>query len=106
MSFQRSFIKRDTDIPVFMRWIKKNDSVIDLGCGRGLLLERLAAEKQVKGFGIERNPEKILQCLERRVNVIQGDIFDALCKLPDNSADWVVCSRILQELEHPAEVIL
>ena len=75
MSLNRTIIKRDTDIPVFLEWIGTRDTVLDLGCGRGDLLVRLTQEKNVHGFGIERNPQKVAICLERGVNVVQGDIL-------------------------------
>lgn len=106
MSLNRTIVKRDTDIPVFLEWIGTRDSVLDLGCGRGELLVRLAQEKNVHGFGVERNPQKVAICLERGVNVVQGDILSLLRTLPDQSFDWVVCSRILQELDDPSEIIL
>ncbi|MDR2981780.1 MAG: methionine biosynthesis protein MetW [Puniceicoccales bacterium] len=106
MSLQRTFIKRDTDIPVFMRWIQEGANVLDLGCGRGEMLFRLAAEKKVQGIGVEKNPDKVAICLDKGVRVIQGDILDLLKQIPDASFDWVVCSRILQELEQPGEIIL
>lgn len=96
----------DADLRVFGEWIGEADRVLDLGCGRGALLESLASRKRVFGVGVDNDLEKISVCLGRGVNAIQGDMLGVLRTMPDASFDWVVCSRVLQELQNPSEVVL
>ena len=46
------------DLCIIASWIKKGSRVLDLGCGNGDLLAWLAADRGVRGTGIERDKEK------------------------------------------------
>lgn len=99
-------IRNAADIRIFGEWVAPGERVLDLGCGRGALLDHLVSEKSVYGVGVDNDAEKITTCLERGVSVIQGDMLEVLDGFPDASFDWVVCSRVLQEVSNPSEVVL
>ncbi len=80
-------------------------SVLDLGCGAGELLRRLIDMKQVKGQGLEKDPESVMQCIERKVPVLQSDLDEGLKELPDSSFDYVILEETLQTLLRPAEIL-
>ena len=48
---RKEVAKRRTDQMVINQGIRKGDKVLDLGCGRGSLLELLIREKKVQGLG-------------------------------------------------------
>ena len=98
--------RNDADLRLFGEWIPDGARVLDLGCGRGALLAHLAGRRRIFGVGVDNDLDKTTGCLERGVNVIQGDMLGVLRTLPDASYDWVVCSRVLQELSNPSEVVL
>lgn len=101
----RTNIKRETDLQILGGWIAQGQSVLDLGCGRGIFLEHLRQTKQVYGVGVDNDPHKITGCIKRGVPVFQGDIVALLQEFHDASFDWVVCSRTLQELNEPGAII-
>jgi tRNA1(Val) A37 N6-methylase TrmN6 len=79
--------------------VKKNASVVDLGCGNGIISILLAGKTQASSIvGIEIQPEVaelaarsiLLNRLEDRVKIIQGDIKDAPTFLGLSSVDVVV----------------
>lgn len=102
----RSIVKKEADLKVISDWVKKDEKVLDLGCGRGILLEHLRETKNVKGLGVDFDSQKAAACISRGVNVYQGDIRKALSMLSDNSFDWVVFSRMVEELPEPGQIIL
>jgi len=85
--------------------IEPGSRVLDLGCGNGEFLHYLAAAKQVKGLGIEINPQKIDQCVHLGIPVIHGDLNEPLDYLEDQSFDCVLLTRTLQELTHPEHLL-
>lgn len=97
--------KRRADQHILSEWIENSCRVLDLGCGRGILLELLKQQKRVYGIGIDLNPAKIQGCVKRGVNAYQGEIVSTLGEFPDRFFDWVICSRTVQELEEPGRVI-
>lgn len=106
MSLRRKSFRDEADLRLFGEWIPDGSRVLDVGCGRGILLEHLVTQKRAFGVGVDNDPVKVAGCVERGVNVIQGDLHAVLREVPDASYDWVVCSRVLQELSNPAEVVL
>ena len=86
-------------------WIKENSRVLDLGCGDGSLLETLTNKHQVRGYGLEIDPDSISQCIDRGVNVIEQDLNKGLENFADASFDTVVMMQTLQALRYPHLVL-
>ncbi|MGF1449851.1 MAG: methionine biosynthesis protein MetW [Opitutales bacterium] len=97
--------KRKVDFTALCEWVGEGQRVLDLGCGRGILLHDLKQLKGIYGLGVDLNPEKIEGCIKRGVPAYQGDIEAILSEFPDDFFDWVVCSRTLPELARPAAVL-
>ncbi|MGM0563055.1 MAG: methionine biosynthesis protein MetW [Pseudomonadota bacterium] len=95
-----------TDQAIIANWIRPGSRVLDLGCGDGALLDHLARERQVRGYGVEIDPEAITLCTERGVNVIQRNIESDLGSLRSQSFDYVVMSQSLQTLRKTDQALL
>jgi methionine biosynthesis protein MetW len=94
------------DFEAIADWVAPAASVLDLGCGDGLLLEFLAASRDVKGYGIEIADENVVACVKRGVNVIQGDLERGLQGFDAGSFDYVILSQTLQAVRHTEEIML
>ena len=103
---KRQNIKRETDLLIISDWIEKGARVLDLGCGRGILLEHLRRKKGCYAIGVDNSFSKISGCVKRGVAAYHGSVGDVLKQFPDNHFDWVVCSRTLQDLEEPMPIIM
>ena len=90
--------KRKVELRAIADWVKEGESVLDLGCGRGILLEELVKLKNIYAVGIDSDFEKVVRCVKRGINVIHGDIVGELAAFGDKSFDWIICSRTLPEL--------
>ena len=106
IAITKSDVKKEADLKIIGDWVKNEEKVLDLGCGRGILLEHLRETKNVNGLGVDFDCDKASACISRGVAVYQGDIRKALSMLPDNSFDWVVFSRMVEELPEPGRIIL
>lgn len=91
----RSDLKHITD------WVNEGDRILDLGCGDGELLLHLQTTKNTTGYGMEINPEQIVTCVARGVDVIHQDLNDSLSYLDDASFDTVMMTQSLQQTRHP-----
>ncbi len=97
--------KRRWDHEEIERIITPGSLVLDLGCGNGELLERLVRSKKVQGQGVELDPEKVYECVERGVSVFQTDLDEGLKGFPDNSFDFVILEETLQTVHQPVKVL-
>jgi len=94
------------DFEAIAAWVAPEATVLDLGCGDGLLLKFLAASRAVKGYGIEIADENVLACVTHGVNVIQGDLERGLQGFDAGSFDYVILSQTLQAMRHTEEIVL
>lgn len=81
--------------------------VVDVGCGTGVLLERvLDREPSATCVGIDVTPEMLavaVQRLGRRATFVRGSATQL--PLPDRSADVVVSTNALHYLADPARLV-
>ena len=70
----RNLSRRQVDLEIITEWVAPESRVLDLGCGRGVLLQNLRDEKSIYGVGVDTDPIKINGCIKRGVNAYQGDI--------------------------------
>ncbi len=93
------------EYPIIEEIIKPNSRVLDLGCGDGTLLQLLSAELNIEGLGIEIKQERVVECVERGISVIQHNLDEGLPNFPDNSFDYAILSQTLPEVRQPELVI-
>jgi methionine biosynthesis protein MetW len=84
--------------------VEPDSTVLDVGCGDGRLLANLLRDKNVKGKGIELDQELVLDCICRRLPVIQQDIEQGLGYYGDKSMDYVILSQTVQTVKNPEKV--
>lgn len=97
--------KRTVDMQILADWIEPGARVLDLGCGRGVLLEFLAQTRKARAFGVDLDFNKITACVRRGLAAYQGDMLGYMRALPEGHFDHVICSRTLEEVPDPAAVI-
>ncbi|MEM0966663.1 MAG: methionine biosynthesis protein MetW [Verrucomicrobiota bacterium] len=102
---QRTNKRRQIDFEILVDWIESGSRVLDLGCGRGILLRELIDRKNVYGIGVDSNPDKIASCIKRGVNAFQGDVKETMDRFEEDSFDYVVLTRTLELVGEPGAVI-
>lgn len=85
--------------------IEPNSTVLDIGCGNGVLLANLITDKGIKGEGIELKQDLVLDCICRGLPIIQHDIEQGLKSYADKSFDYVILSQTVQTVKNPKRVI-
>ena len=98
-------VKRTVDMQIIADWVEPQSRVLDLGCGRGVLLELLVQTKQVFAVGVDLDFDKISACVRRGITAYQGDMMSFMRAFPDGHFDRVICSRTLEEVDEPHAVI-
>ena len=93
------------DLQIIASLIQKNSRVLDLGCGKGDLLEYLQEHKQVEGNGIEIDEENVISGISRGLSILHGDINEETLDYGDKSFDYVILSQTLQQVYNPENVI-
>lgn len=80
------------------------ESVLEIGCGRGELLEGLR-EKGINAQGIDLDAAMVGRCQEKGLNVLHGDGISYLEGQPDGVLGGIIAIQVvehlrLQELQH------
>ncbi len=94
-----------SDLDIIQNWIQPNSPVLDLGCGQGELLEYLKVQKQCQGYGLEKNEDSIVSCIEKGLNVIEHDLNNGLSHFKDQCVNTVIMTQALQAVERPDELL-
>ena len=75
------------DLKIIQNWISPNSRILDLACGDGSLLKDLKLSKQVDGYGLEIDSEKITEAISNNINVIAANLDSGLSQFSDKSFD-------------------
>jgi methionine biosynthesis protein MetW len=95
-----------SDFEAIAAWVQPDSSVLDLGCGDGLLLRYLRQSRNVRGYGIDISDDNVLACVRNGVNVIQSDLERGLAGFDAGSFDYVILSQTLQAMRRTEEIVL
>jgi methionine biosynthesis protein MetW len=90
---------------VIVDLIPPESSVLDLGCGDGLLMDLVSREKAGRCQGIEIDEQAIYVCVGKGLSVFHGDLNTGLVDFSDASFDFVILDQTLQQLERPDQVL-
>ncbi len=91
--------------------ITPGSRVMDIGCGEGQLLGFLTEEKRIIGHGIELEPSRVSQAVQKGLAVIQGDADHDLIHYPsynldeNKGFDVSILSLTLQVMQQPRSVL-
>ena len=95
------------DFEIISEWIKKESTVLDLGCGDSTLLNYLVASKDINGYGLEKDIEKVQESIKKNISVIQADFNVGLEQYFENNFfDYAIMTQALQENKNPDQIIL
>jgi SAM-dependent methyltransferase len=86
----------------YVELLRGKNRVVDLGCGRGELIEMLKAEG-VNAYGVEIDPDFVSLLEEKGIEVVAQDAVAHLSELEADSLDGVVGSHLVEHLP-PASV--
>lgn len=93
------------DLTHIQRWIAPGSRVLDLGCGDGEFLQTLRDQRQVRGLGLEIDPDNLTAALGRGLNIVEQNMDEGLANFPDQSFDTVVMAHALQAVHYPDRVL-
>jgi len=95
-----------SDFQAIAAWVRPDSTVLDLGCGDGLLLKYLKQTRNARGYGIDIADANVLACVKNGVNVIQSDLERGLAGFDAGSFDCVILSQTLQAVRRTEEILL
>lgn len=93
-----------------LEWLRRErpqGPVVELGCGSGLLLERLVAEnlyEPAQLFGIEQSSEAVAIARRQVANVQTGDV-EARLPFADGAVGVVILAEVIEHLIKPWHVL-
>jgi len=81
--------------------LEDKDRVLEIGCGLGVLLNKLPAENKV---GIEINDFAVEECVKRGLSVVKADAEEEL-PFRDSSFDVVIMNSVIEHFRKPEPVV-
>ena len=88
------------DYQVILEFIPSGSKILDIGCSDGELIN-LLSQKGVSCQGVEIDQEKVVKCLEKGLDVIQGDISHIVDNFPHNQFDFCILTQTIQTVQKP-----
>jgi methionine biosynthesis protein MetW len=83
--------------------IEPGSTVLDVGCGEGLLLEYLTKNRAIKGYGVDISHEAA-KLAETRGIVIK--VTDILAWEIEEKYDYIILSEVIEHLANSEQVIV
>ena len=81
----------------YLELLRTRRRVVDLGCGRGELLE-LLRDADVSAYGVELDPDVVAVCQEKGLEVLQGDAVSHVEALQQEAVDGIIASHLIEHL--------
>lgn len=81
----------------YVERLRGHAPVLDLGCGRGELLELLRSAG-IAARGVEGNANAVQECRAKGLDVAQGDLVEFLERQPPGSVGAVVAAQVAEHL--------
>lgn len=81
----------------YLELLPPGGEILDLGCGRGELLE-LLAESGFRGYGVDLNAQMVASCLDKGLRAERADLLEALAARPDASLDGIVSIQVIEHI--------
>lgn len=97
--------KRRLDLDRIDQLVPAGSSVLDLGSGAGEFLVHLRHRGCGHVQGVDIDVDRVVECIENGIDVIQADLDRPLDVFDDRSFDYVLLSRTLQVVRHPPVVM-
>jgi len=94
------------DFQTMLELIPARSSVLDLGCGPGALLGMLKEQGFRRLMGVECDPDSVLSCTRRGLDVIRADLNLGLPGFADKQFDVVILSQTLQTVRDVEKMLL
>lgn len=91
--------------PLIAARVPHGARVLDLGCGGGALLAHLRDTRGCSVQGVEIDPDKVVACARRGVDVLQLDLEQGLEMFADASFDVVLMVDSLPNLRHTEKAL-
>ena len=86
--------------------INPHSRILDIGCGKGELIEQLEKNIYAKTHGIELNPDLTRKAIAKGFSVVHGNAEKDLSQFANQSFDYVILSQTLQAMVKPKKVLL
>ena len=85
----------------------EHGEVLEIGCGDGAILERLASIGFAARFmGLEISPSAVRAAQEKNIPGARVELFDGYeLRFADNQFDLAVLSHVVEHVEHPRRLI-
>lgn len=89
---------------IVLEHVANPGTIVDLGCGEGILLEKLVKKFPNQNIvGIDFMKENVEICQKHLLPARQGDIYDL--DLKDGSVDMVILMEVIEHLENASKAI-
>lgn len=79
------------------RFLEVGGPVVDLGCGRGEMLE-LLRERGIEAVGVDAAAEMVALCESKGLHAEHDDLFAWLAARPFRSLGGILCSHVVEHL--------
>lgn len=84
----------------YLPYFEETGPVLDIGCGRGELLE-LLAEQEIEAYGLDMNAAMVASCRKKGLRVEEQDVLEHLRGLEDNSLGGMMMAQMVEHCAEP-----
>lgn len=99
--FDWYYLQDKWEYEIAQKEIKNQQSIIEIGCGKGIFIDKVINKSKATIIGLETSPQAVIEAQKKKLPVFLKDIDTVFNEQPNYEVDTIIAFQVLEHLSEP-----